>query len=131
MDENLPTIEKYKRMNDNIVFTQINEFFIRNFVLELSNVCLYIVSFLTNSELERLNEIKKKFNRKVIIIHNVKTLKSLKEIDDYYNNILLKELELNKERIIGGNYSLNSNDLNKLNFIYILKAIKKPKKKIF
>ena len=59
MDENLPTIEKHKRMNDNIVFTQINELFIRNFVLELSNVCLYVVSFLTNSELERLNEIKK------------------------------------------------------------------------
>ena len=104
IDENLPEIEKEKRIKDNIVFTHINELFIRNFVLELSNVCLYVVSFLTNSELERLNEIKKKFNRKVIIIHNVKTLNSLNEIDDYYNNVLLKELELNKERIIGGNY---------------------------
>ena len=104
IDKNLPEIEKEKRIKDNIVFTHINELFIRNFVLELSNVCLYIVSFLTNSELERLNEIKKKFNRKVIIIHNVKTLNSLNEIDDYYNNVLLKELELNKERIIGGNY---------------------------
>ena len=104
IDKNLPEIEKEKRIKDNIVFTHINELFIRNFVLELSNVCLYVVSFLTNSELERLNEIKKKFNRKVIIIHNVKTLNSLNEIDDYYNNVLLKELELNKERIIGGNY---------------------------
>ncbi len=104
IDENLPEIEKNKRIKDNIEFTHVNELFIRNFVLELSNVCLYIVSFLTNSELERLNEIKKKFNRKVIIIHNVKTLNSLNEIDDYYNNVLLKELELNKERIIGGNY---------------------------
>ena len=104
IDKNLPEIEKEKRIKDNIVFTHINELFIRNFVLELSNVCLYVVSFLTNSELERLNEIKKKFNRKVIIIHNVKTLNSLNEIDDYYNNVLLKELVLNKERIIGGNY---------------------------
>ena len=104
IDENLPEIEKEKRIKDNIVFTHINELFIRNFVLELSNVCLYIVSFLTNSELERLNEIKKTFNKKVIIIHNVKTLNSLNEIDDYYNNVLLKELELNKEMIIGGNY---------------------------
>ena len=104
IDENLPEIEKEKRIKDNIVFTHINELFIRNFVLELSNVCLYVVSFLTNSELERLNEIKKKFNKKVIIIHNVKTLNSLNEIDDYYNNVLLKELVLNKERIIGGNY---------------------------
>ena len=104
IDKNLPEIEKEKRIKDNIVFTHINELFIRNFVLELSNVCLYVVSFLTNSELERLNEIKKKFNKKVIIIHNVKTLNSLNEIDDYYNNVLLKELVLNKERIIGGNY---------------------------
>jgi hypothetical protein len=104
IDENASEKEKEKRIKDNIVFTHVNELFIRNFVLELSNVCLYIVSFLTNSELERLNEIKKKFNRKVIIIHNVKTLNSLNEIDDYYNNVLLKELELNKERIIGGNY---------------------------
>ena len=104
IDKNLPEIEKEKRIKDNIVFTHINELFIRNFVLELSNVCLYIVSFLTNSELERLNEIKKTFNKKVIIIHNVKTLNSLNEIDDYYNNVLLKELELNKEMIIGGNY---------------------------
>ncbi len=35
-------------MNDNIVFAQINEFFIRNFVLEVSNVCLYVISVLTN-----------------------------------------------------------------------------------
>ena len=104
IDENLPEIEKDKRIKDNIEFTHVNELFIRNFVLELSNVCLYIVSFLTNSELERLNEIKKKLNKKVIIIHNVKTLNSLNEIDDYYNNVLLKELVLNKERIIGGNY---------------------------
>ena len=104
IDENLPEIEKDKRIKDNIEFTHVNELFIRNFVLELSNVCLYVVSFLTNSELERLNEIKKKFNKKVIIIHNVKTLNSLNEIDDYYNNVLLKELVLNKERIIGGNY---------------------------
>ena len=104
IDENLPEIEKDKRIKDNIEFTHVNELFIRNFVLELSNVCLYVVSFLTNSELERLNEIKKTFNKKVIIIHNVKTLNSLNEIDDYYNNVLLKELVLNKERIIGGNY---------------------------
>ena len=67
IDENLPEIEKDKRIKDNIEFTHINELFIRNFVLELSNVCLYVVSFLTNSELERLNEIKKNLIEKLLL----------------------------------------------------------------
>ena len=113
IDEKENEYEKNKRKIENEITTKINELFIRNFVLELSHLCIYVVPYLTNSELERINSIKKNFidkeikinldekiikknfNDKVIIIHNIQSLKNLKDIDNY-EKILIRELNLEK-----------------------------------
>ena len=104
MDKDESEIEKMKRQKDNEITTKINELFIRNFVLEISELCIYVISYLGGNELERLNSIKQKFTDKVIIIHNLVKLNSLEEIDFYYEAILKRELNLEKRIIINTNY---------------------------
>ena len=96
IDENLDPLEKEKRKRDYETTSLINELFIRNFVINISSICLFICPYLNGSALERLNRIKENLPQKVIIIHNIPALGSLKDIDIYYNEIL--KLELNVER---------------------------------
>ncbi len=120
IDKDQDEYEKYKRKVENEISTKINELFIRNFVLELSHLCIYVVPYLTNSELERINLIKKNFidkeikinydekviktnfNDKVIIIHNIQSLKNFEDIE-HYGKILIRELNLEKHPIINTN----------------------------
>ncbi len=120
IDKDQDEYEKYKRKVENEISTKINELFIRNFVLELSHLCIYVVPYLTNSELERINLIKKNFidkeikinydekviktnfNDKVIIIHNIQSLKNFDDIENY-GKILIRELNLEKHPIINTN----------------------------
>ena len=142
IDKNESEYEKNKRKNENELTTKINELFIRNFVLELSHLCLYVVPYLTNSEFERLNLIKKNFmekeikinydenvikkniNDKVIIIHNIQSIKDLNDIANY-EKILIRELNLEKHRIVNTDYHYyleteideNNNESNLLHII--------------
>ena len=142
IDKNESEYEKNKRKNENELTTKINELFIRNFVLELSHLCLYVVPYLTNSEFERLNLIKKNFmekeikinydekiykkniNDKVIIIHNIQSIKDLNDIKNY-EKILIRELNLEKHRIVNTDYHYyleteideNNNESNLLHII--------------
>ena len=142
IDKNESEYEKNKRKNENELTTKINELFIRNFVLELSHLCLYVVPYLTNSEFERLNLIKKNFmekeikinydekvikkniNDKVIIIHNIQSIKDLNDIANY-EKILIRELNLEKHIIVNTDYHYyleteideNNNESNLLHII--------------
>ena len=124
MDKDETEIEKMKRQKDNEITTKINELFIRNFVLEISELCIYVISYLGGNELERLNSIKQKFTDKVIIIHNLVKLTSLEEIDFYYEAILKRELNLEKRIIMNTNYCYYiSKEINENKEILLLHLI--------
>ena len=104
IDENLDEFEKAKRRRDYETIAIINELFIRNFVINISSICLFICPYLNGSALERLNRIKENLPQKVIIIHNIPALGSLKDIDIYYNEILKLELNVEKYQIPNKDY---------------------------
>ena len=104
IDENINQIEKEKRQRDYETLAIINELFIRNFVLEISSLSLFVCPYLNGSILQRLNLIKSQFTQKVIIVHNIPSLGNLDDIDAYYNEILKPELNVEKCIIQKTNY---------------------------
>ena len=104
IDENLDEFEKAKRRRDYETIAIINELFIRNFVINISSICLFVCPYLNGSILHRLNVIKSQFTKKVIIVHNIPSLGTLNDIDIYYNEILNPELNLVKCPIVDTNY---------------------------
>ena len=104
IDENLDEFEKAKRRRDYETIAIINELFIRNFVINISSICLFVCPYLNGSILHRLNIIKSQFTKKVIIVHNIPSLGTLNDIDIYYNEILNPELNLVKCPIVDTNY---------------------------
>ena len=103
-DEKLNPIEKEKRKRDYETLEIINELFIRNFVLEISTISLFVCPYLNGSILQRLNLIKSQFTQKVIIVHNIPSLGNLDDVDAYYNEILKPELNAEKCIIQKTNY---------------------------
>ncbi len=104
IDENINQIEKEKRKRDYETLAIINELFIRNFVLEISSLSLFVCPYLNGSILQRLNLIKSQFTQKVIIVHNIPSLGNLDDVDAYYNEILKPELNVEKCIIQKTNY---------------------------
>ena len=103
-DEKLNPIEKEKRKRDYETLEIINELFIRNFVLEISTISLFVCPYLNGSILQRLNLIKSQFTQKVIIVHNIPSIGNLDDIEAYYNEILKPELNVEKCIIQNTNY---------------------------
>ena len=104
IDEKLNQIEKEKRKRDYETLEIINELFIRNFVLEISTISLFVCPYLNGSILQRLNLIKSQFTQKVIIVHNIPSIGNLDDIEAYYNEILKPELNVEKCIIQNTNY---------------------------
>lgn len=104
IDENLDPIEKAKRKRDYETLAIVNELFIRNFVLDISSISLFVCPYLNGSILQRLNLIKSQFTQKVIIVHNIPSLGNVDDVDAYYNEILKPELNVEKCPIQNTNY---------------------------
>jgi len=69
--------------------------FLQNFIIYYSDILLLVIDYLTFSEQKLINQIKNNIRRgnkfkKLIIIHNLKTYRTIKDIKYYINNILLK-----------------------------------------
>ena len=83
----------------------ITESFLQNFLIEFSDVLLIFVDNLTYSEQKVINKIKEEIknhrkNKKLFIIHNLKTFRTEQQVKNYINNILLKS----------GTFSLNKHE---------------------
>ncbi len=69
--------------------------FLQNFIIFYSDILLLVIDYLTFSEQKLINQIKNNIKRgnkfkKLIIIHNLKTYRTIKDIKYYIDNILLK-----------------------------------------
>ena len=67
----------------------------RKYITNYSDVLILVVGALTYSDQKLLNKIKNemridKLNKTLYIIHNLKTYTSIKQVQNYIENILLK-----------------------------------------
>ena len=75
---------------------KITDFFLQRFIIESADVLLLVVGKLTIEDQFFLNKItklikeKKKFQQKIIVIHNLFLIKNKKDIEDYIENTLKK-----------------------------------------
>ena len=73
----------------------ITESFLQNFIIVTSDILLLIIDNLSYSEQKLINKIKGEIKRirkekKLFIIHNLKTYRSRDQVQNYINNTLLK-----------------------------------------
>ena len=90
----------------------ITEYFLQNFILNNSDILLAVVGLLTFQEQKFLNKLKSdisklKFNKTLIIIHNLMSLTTIEQVENYINNTLLNSatFELEKTFLISTNLS--------------------------
>ncbi len=70
---------------------QNTDYFLQKFIMNSADILLCIVNQLNLSEHKFLNRIiEENKNKKIFVIHNLKTLKTKKEVQDYIDEILLK-----------------------------------------
>ena len=81
----------------------ITELFLQNYIIHNSDILIVVVDILTYSEQKLINRIKSdirraKINKSLYVIHNLKTYTSVKQVEDYINDILLKSVTFKLEK---------------------------------
>ena len=93
----------------------ITESFLQSFIISESDLLLIVLDTLSISEQKLINKIKreikiKKISKKIFIIHNLKTFRTVQQVEAYVNEILLKSVSfhLRKESQITSDKSKHS-----------------------
>ena len=73
----------------------LTEFFLENFIIKYSDLLILVVGILTFSEQKLINKIKKTYlklkkTNELVIIHNLQSYVTMKQVKDYINEILKK-----------------------------------------
>ena len=122
--EETSDIEKIQSGEEKI----ITELFLQNYIINNSDILIVVVGILTYQEQKLLNRIKTteiqraKINKPLYIIHNLKTFTSIKQVEKYISDSLLKSatFELEKQQ----NISTKINNIPGVN--YFEKNIQPP-----
>ena len=111
----------------------ITELFLQNYIINYSDILIIVVGILTYSEQKLLNKIKNeikkaKLNKTLYVIHNLKTYTTIKQVEDYIKDILLKNatFDLQKQQKIstkindnkGEIYYEKNNDISSYHLIF-------------
>ena len=92
----------------------------QNYIIHNSDVLITVVDCLSLSEQKFLIKLekdieKRKYNKPVIIIHNLKTYTTVKHVHEYIENTLLKSASFSLEKQItlkGDNFVLYQKNVN-------------------
>ena len=90
----------------------ITELFLQKYIILNSDILILVVGILTYSEQKLINKILDEIknlniNKKIIIIHNLKELFTIEQVEDYIQNTLLKSVtfDLVERQIIDSKYT--------------------------
>ena len=104
----------------------LTEFFLQNYIIQYSDLLLLVVGILTFSEQKLINKLKRTFvnlkkDNNLVIIHNLQSYVTKKQVDDYIRDTLTKSdtFELKEEKVI-------SLDLQENNWTYFYEPNSKP-----
>ena len=96
----------------------ITELFLQNYIINYSDILIIVVGVLTYSEQKLLNKIKNeikkaKLNKTLYVIHNLKTYTTIKQVEDYIKEILLKNatFDLQKQQKISTKINDNKGEI--------------------
>ena len=101
--------EKIKDI-DNQIYNLTNErkitdYFLQRFIIENANIILLVVGklsiddqFFLNKLTKLIKEKREQFLQKIIVIHNLMTMKSVKTVEDYIENTLKRSLTFNLQQ---------------------------------
>lgn len=79
---------------------QITEYFLQTFILQESNILIFLVEQLTYADQKLLNRVKKECKgKKLFVVHNLYTLNTKEEVEQYIENTLLKSLTFKLKKI--------------------------------
>ena len=94
----------------------ITELFLQKYIILNSDILILVVGILTYSEQKLINKILDEIknlnvNKKIIIIHNLKELFTIEQVENYIQNTLLKSVtfELVERKIINSKYTSKDN----------------------
>ena len=95
--------DQKKLFKEKSIEKMITELFLQNYIINNSDIFIIVVGILTYSEQKLINRIKSdirrtKINKSLYIIHNLKTYTSVKQVENYINNILLKSVTFKLEK---------------------------------
>ena len=96
------------------IFTDL---FLQKYIINYSDIIILVVGALTYSEQKLLNKIKTemrrdKLNKTLYVIHNLKTYTSIKQVQNYIENILLKNAVFDLQKQIKIYSKFNDNGGN-------------------
>ena len=92
-DEYITQIEKFIRDRQN------TDYFLQKFIIDSADVLLCVVNKLNLSDQKFLLRIQKEINnKKIFVIHNLKTFTKKKQVENYIENTLLKSLTFKLEK---------------------------------
>ncbi len=78
---------------------QITDYFIQNFILEKSDIFICVVDNLTLTAQKFMNRIAKYIlNKKIFIVHNLKTFVEKHQVEEYIQDTLLQSLTFDLEK---------------------------------
>ena len=114
----------------------VTEFFLQNFIINNSDILLAVVGLLTFQEQKFLNKLKSDFsklkpNKTLLIVHNLMTLTTIEQVENYINNTLMNSatFELGKKTLISTQISKGEKDVeyfyennNKIKIIHLILA---------
>ena len=79
---------------------QITDYFIQKFILEKSDIFICVVDNLTLTDQKFINRIIKYYaNKKIFIVHNLKTFVQKSQVEEYIEDTLLQSLTFNLEKV--------------------------------
>lgn len=96
--------------NDEYNLFKCKEQFIENYVLNESQVVIYLMGYASQFQIDKLNKIKRNLNTSMIVIHNLYMLSTKKEVDNYYREVLQPVFQLQKERMLNTTSQMIEND---------------------
>jgi len=96
----------------------ITELFLQNYIINYSDILIIVIGVLTYSEQKLLNKIKNeikkaKLNKNLYVIHNLKTYTTIKQVEDYIKDILLKNatFDLQKQQKVSTKINVNKGEV--------------------
>ena len=79
---------------------QITEYFLQTFILQESHILIFLVEQLTYSDQKLLNRIKNECKgKKLFVVHNLYTLTTKQQVEEYIENTLMKSLTFKLKKI--------------------------------
>lgn len=91
----------------------ITEYFLQKFILKESNILIFLVEQLTYTDQKLLNRIRKECQgKKLFVVHNLYTLDTKENVENYIENVLSKSLTFKLKKIRITEFDSNKKEKN-------------------